>query len=433
MSQPSLNFAEPLVREAGSPNARYGKKVRAASVLLVVLGAALIISLAPLDGRQLALQEPIVDVALAPRVAGPPQKGVRPAGVLGHGWFSGPTSGAHGATRRNLVQPVRISDSGGSRKVLANGVLEDLQNMISPPDVENMSPRGVVITGGANGVGWAYADSFMKRGHSVVICDIQDPAEAVAALQRKHNASSAKAYGCVTDVSDAASVQKLGEFAKENLGTVHYWINNAGINGGRRPFTTLSTSTIENVVKVDLIGILLCTKVALEIMQNQEGVTGHIFNTVGSGVKGGGTPGYVAYGACKRGLPQMTASLVKELETGVPGFEVEKPKGTANCHTISPGMVFTKLLLDDSTPELRKFPFGVLAAQPEEVGEDLVPKILATTGNGKKVEFLTTDRTLRKFYEKFFEGKKSEYIDDDGNVIKTPGAQYDEIGVRKLY
>ena len=31
-------------------------------------------------------------------------------------------------------------------------------------------------------------------------------------------------------------------------------------------------------------------------------------------VKGGGTPGYVAYGATKRGLPQMTESLVKELE-----------------------------------------------------------------------------------------------------------------------
>ena len=58
-------------------------------------------------------------------------------------------------------------------------------------------------------------------------------------------------------------------------------------------------------------------------------------------------------------------------------------------------MVFTKLLLDDSTPELRKFPFGVLAAQPEEVGEDLVPKILATTGMGTAVEFLTTDKGTR--------------------------------------
>ena len=96
-------------------------------------------------------------------------------------------------------------------------------------------------------------------------------------------------------------------------------------------------------------------------------------------------------------------------------------------------MVFTDLLLNDSTPELRKFPFGVLAAQPEEVGEDLVPKILATQGNGKLVEFLTTDKVLTKFYEKFIEGKKSEYIDDDGNVIKMPGAQYEDNGVAKQY
>ena len=58
---------------------------------------------------------------------------------------------------------------------------------------------------------------------------------------------------------------------------------------------------------------------------------------------------------------------------------------------------------------------------------------LSTGGNGQKVEFLTTDKVLTKFYEKFVEGKKSEYIDDDGNVIKMPGAQYDDIGVRKLY
>ena len=83
--------------------------------------------------------------------------------------------------------------------------------------------------------------------------------------------------------------------------------------------------------------------------------------------------------------------------------------------------------------ELRKFPFGVLAAQPEEVAADLVPKILATKTNGGIVEFLTTDRILTKFFERFILQKKSEYIDDDGNVIKFPGEQYDADGVRSLY
>lgn len=74
-----------------------------------------------------------------------------------------------------------------------------------------------------------------------------------------------------------------------------------------------------------------------------------------------------------------------------------------------------------------------MAAQPEEVAKDLVPKILATNSNGGSVEFLTTDRILTKFFERFVLQKKSEYIDDDGNVIKVPGEQYDKDGVRALY
>ena len=132
-------------------------------------------------------------------------------------------------------------------------------------------------------------------------------------------------------------------------------------------------------------------------------------------------------------------------------------------HTLSPGMVFTQLLLDDSTPELRKFPFGVLAAQPEEVppapgavfvrtmalgapedgsvtqaaraqvAADLVPKILANPGMGESVEFLTTDKVLLKLFERFVLQKKSEFIDDDGNVIKRPGQEYLDNGVAKQY
>jgi len=94
-----------------------------------------------------------------------------------------------------------------------------------------------------------------------------------------------------------------------------------------------------------------------------------------------------------------------------------------------------KLLLKDSTPELRKFPFGVLAAQPEEVAIDLVPKILACDENsqGSSVEFLTPDRILNKFWGRFVKQEKSDYIDDDGNVIKFPEAEYDEDGVRRLF
>jgi chlorophyll(ide) b reductase len=288
--------------------------------------------------------------------------------------------------------------------------------------------------GAAGGVGFAYAGEFMARGYDVVICDVKDCSAAAQALTRRYPATQfGKVFHTKCDVSSAKDAEKLGAFAQKSLGTIGYWINNAGINGGRRDLRDVSTSTVELVVKVNLIGILLCTKVAMDIMGQQTGVTGHIFNTVGSGVKGGGTPGYACYGATKRGLPQLTASLVKELDEGVQGTPKKQTPGKIMVHNLSPGMVFTRLLLDDSTPELRKFPFGVLAAQPEEVAADLVPKILAAKANGSSVEFLTTDRILTKFWERFVLQKKSEYIDDNGNVIKVPGEQYDDIGVRSLY
>ena len=68
-------------------------------------------------------------------------------------------------------------------------------------------------------------------------------------------------------------------------------MNNAGINGGRRALADLTMGQVEAVVRVNLFGVFFCMKVALDMMGTQAGVTGHIFNTVGSGVKGGGTPG----------------------------------------------------------------------------------------------------------------------------------------------
>ena len=171
-------------------------------------------------------------------------------------------------------------------------------------------------------------------------------------------------------------------------------------------------------------------------MQHQHGVTSHIFNTVGSGVKGGGTPGYASYGATKRGIPQLTASLVEEVERGVQGYELKRPSGRVLVHTLSPGMVFTRLLLEDSTPELRRFPFGVLAAQPEEVARELVPLLLHSPQlqqQGSAVEFLTPQRILERFFAHFVLGRRSKYIDDDGNVIRYPDADYDVQGVRIQY
>ena len=60
----------------------------------------------------------------------------------------------------------------------------------------------------------------------------------------------------------------------------------------------------------------------------------------------------------------------------------------------------------------------MLAAQPDEVARDLVPKILDVSGNGAKVEFLTTDRILSAFFRRFIKGAKSELTNP--NPIPKP-------------
>lgn len=131
----------------------------------------------------------------------------------------------------------------------------------------DMSNGGVVITGSAGGVGFAYAGEFMDRGYDVVICDVKDCSTAAKALEQRH--PNGKVFHTKCDVSDSKSVENLGDFAKKNLGTINYWINNAGINGGRRDLRDVPLQQVEMVVKVNLLGILMCTKVAMDIMGEQ--------------------------------------------------------------------------------------------------------------------------------------------------------------------
>ena len=98
----------------------------------------------------------------------------------------------------------------------------------------NAANPGVVITGGAGGVGFAYAGEFMDRGYNVVICDVQDCSSAAKALQDRHGGNGAQIFHTKCDVSNVNDVENLGAFAQKNLGTIGYWINNAGTYNRRR-------------------------------------------------------------------------------------------------------------------------------------------------------------------------------------------------------
>ena len=157
------------------------------------------------------------------------------------------------------------------------------------------------------------------------------------------------------------------------------WVNNAGSNAYKRiPIYEQDAADVAVVVDTNLKGTLLCCREAILRMKDQAG-GGQIFNVDGAGVFGTPTPGYVAYGATKRAMPQLMKSLNAELKAN----DIKK----VGVHTISPGLVLTDLLLAGSTPGICVF-FNFLAEEPETVSQWLVPRILSTQGQGQYHKYL---------------------------------------------
>lgn len=66
-------------------------------------------------------------------------------------------------------------------------------------------------------------------------------------------------------------------------------------------FLDSTPAQVEQVVRTNLVGVMLCTRAALRLMQQQPN-GGHVFNMDGAGANGRATPRYAAYGATKAGM-----------------------------------------------------------------------------------------------------------------------------------
>ena len=196
----------------------------------------------------------------------------------------------------------------------------------------------------------------------------------------------------------------MAKFGKEKFGTIHFWINNAGVREVERvPLMEKDTSLIIKVLETNIMGTLYGCKAALNIMIPQK--SGHIFNLEGWGSDGRASPMSIGYGASKAAIPQLTNTLITET------------KGTSiGVHTISPGMVLTDLILEnvELNPRTIKI-FNILAERPEIVAQSLVPKIREIKGTGKHIRYLTRKRAMWRFLTAW--KRKNHLIDEQGQLI----------------
>jgi short-subunit dehydrogenase len=172
-----------------------------------------------------------------------------------------------------------------------------------------MELRGAVavVTGASSGFGELTSRILAKEGAAVVLAARR--AERLEALAAEIEGKGGRALPVRCDVTEIADVQELRDRVEGAFGRCDVLLNNAGIPGGGR-FADLSLDQIERVIGVNLLGVLVCTKVFLPMMLDRG--TGHIVN-VGSLAGRYAAPGTSVYSASKHGVVAFSESLYYEL------------------------------------------------------------------------------------------------------------------------
>ncbi len=173
----------------------------------------------------------------------------------------------------------------------------------------DMKGRVAVVTGGAQGIGYAISERMLRSGAQVVIWDIDAvrTKEAVASLS-----ALGPTQGQVVELTDDAAVAAATVAAVAAQGKVDILINNAGITGGNGTTWELDPLVWRRVIEVNLIApYLTCRHLAPVMAGNGWGRIVNIASVAGKE----GNPNASHYSASKAGLIALTKSLGKELAT----------------------------------------------------------------------------------------------------------------------
>jgi NAD(P)-dependent dehydrogenase (short-subunit alcohol dehydrogenase family) len=222
-----------------------------------------------------------------------------------------------------------------------------------------LQDKGVLVTGGASGLGEACVRLLTQAGAKVVIADLNS--DAGIALSTEHSHTGLSTLFVKTDVTDEESMRAAARDAVETFGGLHVLINCAGIGLAERVLGKNGPHDLRSfskVIQVNLIGTFNAIRLAAaemtENVPNEEGERGVIINTA-SVAAFDGQIGQVAYSASKGGIVGMTLPIARELARF--GIRV---------NTIAPGIFDTPLL--GALPEPARISLGQQVPFPPRLG-----------------------------------------------------------------
>lgn len=134
-------------------------------------------------------------------------------------------------------------------------------DLIKCPEL-GLRDQVVIVTGANSGLGRACALAFGQAGARVVVNHLPRSKEAVEEVVRTIEHDGGTAIAVAADVSDESQVQNLFSETRQQYGTVHILVNNAGIQNGA-PFQDMTVAQWQQVIDVNLTGQFLCAREAV--------------------------------------------------------------------------------------------------------------------------------------------------------------------------
>ena len=170
----------------------------------------------------------------------------------------------------------------------------------------NLNERVAIITGGAQGFGFAIAERFISSGAKVIIWDI-DENECKKAISKINSKDFSFQIVDVRQIKEVES--KLKEVEKK-FGKIDIFINNAGIAGINTSVIDYPIEEWNKVIDLNLNSVFYCCKSVVPFMiKNKYGRIVNIASIAGKE----GHPNASAYSTSKAGVIGLTKSLGKEL------------------------------------------------------------------------------------------------------------------------
>jgi NAD(P)-dependent dehydrogenase (short-subunit alcohol dehydrogenase family) len=221
-----------------------------------------------------------------------------------------------------------------------------------------LQDRGVVVTGGAGGIGSAVVRAFASAGARVAVVDVdQDRCDAVVAeLDEPDRHLALRA-----DLSDLSDHERVLRIAMERFLRFDVLAHLAAVLRRRATIDDVTEDDWDTQLDVNLKATFFLNRWAARLFREQ-GRGGRIINFTSQGWWTGGFGGSVVYAASKGGIVSMSRGLARTLA----------PDGIT-VNTVSPGAADTTMMRDGSSDEdlanfMRMIPLGRMAEPSELAG-----------------------------------------------------------------